>query len=90
VIADVSGLAPEVLAFETDLKGKDFYHSIGDIQTGRFQTGKQYLDAYRSQGYGRLADSDEEWDQHAVAVRHFLRGQPHPTTSFTETVPTVL
>ena len=48
VIADVSGLAPEVLAFETDLKGKDFYHSIGDIQTGRFQTGKQYLDAYRS------------------------------------------
>ena len=60
VIADVSGLAPEVLAFETDLKGKDFYHSIGDIQTGRFQTGKQYLDAYRSQGYGRLADSDQE------------------------------
>ena len=90
VIADVSGLAPEVLAFETDLKGKDFYHSIGDIQTGRFQTGKQYLDAYRSQDYGRLADSDEEWDQHAVAVRHFLRGQPHPTTSFTETGPTVL
>ena len=50
VMADVSGLAAEILAFETDLKGKDFYYSTEDIQTGRFQASKQYLNAYGSQG----------------------------------------
>lgn len=86
VVADLSDLRPEVLSFESHAKGKDFYHSLDDIETGTFRTGRQYLDSRR--GFGTLHGSEQEWDHHAVAVRHFLRG--HPETRFSETVPSVL
>jgi hypothetical protein len=78
VVADLSGLRPEVLAFEFHVKGRGFYHAMDHIANGTFRNARQYLEAHRGQGFGGLYGDETEWDAHAAAVRHFLRGEPHP------------
>ena len=78
VVCDVSGLTPEVLHFEKSARGNGFYHAMGDIANGTFQSGQQYLQSQKAKGFQFVYGEPQEWDDHASAVRRFLDGNTRP------------